>query len=179
MIRTKAQKQEIVTALAAKLKRSPTLYVTDFTGLNVARITDLRRRLRAAGVEYVVVKNTLALRALSEAQLAGGESGLERHLDGPTALVLAGVDAVAPAKILAEFAKEFEKPKIKVGLVQGQAIGPEQVTRLATLPARDVLLAQLGGALQAPLAGFAGALNGLFMTMVGALEALKHQKAGE
>ena len=63
--------------------------------------------------------------------------------------------------------------------MQGQAIGPEQVTRLATLPARDVLLAQLGGALQAPLAGFAGALNGLFMTMVGALEALKHQKAGE
>src|SRR5437899_1583058 len=73
MTRTKAQKQEIVTALAAKLKRAPTLYVTDFTGLNVARITDLRRRLRAAGIEYVVVKNTLALRALSEAQLAGGE----------------------------------------------------------------------------------------------------------
>src|SRR5207247_2095020 len=75
MIRTKAQKQEIVTALAAKLKRSPTLYVTDFTGLNVARITDLRRRLRAAGVEDVVGKNTLALRALSEAQRTGGVAG--------------------------------------------------------------------------------------------------------
>ena len=112
MIRTKAQKQELVTTLAAKLKRSPTLYITDFTGLNVARITDLRRRLRAAGVEYVVVKNTLALRAFSEAQVTGVES----HLDGPTALVLAGADAVAPAKILHDFAKEFEKPRIKIGL---------------------------------------------------------------
>src|SRR6266496_1324323 len=146
MIRTKAQKQELVTTLAAKLKRARTLYLTDFTGLNVARITDLRRRLRAAGVEYVVVKNTLALRALGEAQLAG----LEPHLDGPTALVLAGADAIAP----------------------------ELVTRLAMLPSREALLAQVGGVLQAPLAAFAGAMNGLFMTMVGALEALKNKKAG-
>jgi len=174
MIRTKAQKQELVTTLAAKLKRSPTLYVTDFTGLDVARITDLRRRLRAAGVEYVVVKNTLALRAFSEAQVTGVES----YLDGPTALVLAGVDAVAPAKILHDFAKEFEKPKIKIGLVEGQPMEPAQVARLAALPSRQALLAQLGGALQAPLAGFAGALNGLLMMMAGALEALKNQKAG-
>ena len=174
MIRTKAQKQQLVTTLAAKLKRARTLYVTDFTGLNVARITDLRRRLRAAGVEYVVVKNTLALRALGEAQLAG----LEPHLDGPTALVLAGADAIAPAKILTDFAKEFEKPRIKVGLIEGKTIAPELVTRLAALPAREALLAQLGGVLQAPLAAFAGAMNGLFMTMVGALEALKHKKAG-
>jgi len=174
MIRTKAQKQQLVTTLAAKLKRSRTLYVTDFTGLNVARITDLRRRLRAAGVEYVVVKNTLALRALGEAQLAG----LEPHLDGPTALVLAGADAIAPAKILTEFAREFEKPRIKIGLIEGKSIAPELVTRLAMLPSREALLAQVGGALQAPLAAFAGAMNGLFMTMVGALEALKNNKAG-
>jgi len=88
MIRTKEQKQESVTALATKLKRSPTIYVTDFTGLNVARLTDLRRKLRAAGVEYLVVKNTLALRAFGEAQV----TGLEAHLAGPTALVLAGAE---------------------------------------------------------------------------------------
>jgi len=176
MIRSKAQKQELVTTLAAKLKRARTLYVTDFTGLNVARITDLRRRLRAAGVEYVVVKNTLALRALGEAQLTG--AGLEPHLDGPTALVFAGADAIAPAKILSDFAKEFEKPRIKVGLIEGKTIAPELVTRLAALPSREALLAQLGGALQAPLAAFAGAMNGLFMAMVGALEALKNKKAG-
>ena len=173
MIRTKAQKQESVTALAGKLRRSPTVYVTDFTGLNVARLTDLRRKLRAAGVEYVVVKNTLALRAFGEAQV----TGLEAHLAGPTALVLAGADPVAAAKVLSDFAKEHEKPAIKIGLVDGKAVTPEQVKRLAMLPSKPELLAQLGGALQAPMANFVGALNGLLMMMVGALEALKTKRA--
>jgi len=173
MISTKAQKQETVTALAAKLQRSPTVYVTDFTGLNVARITDLRRRLRAAGVEYVVVKNTLALRALGDAKV----SGLDEHLAGPTALVLAGADPVGAAKVLTDFAREFEKPSIKIGLVEGKTVTAAQVKRLAALPSRMELLAQLGGALQAPLAGLAGALNGLLMNMVGALEALKAKRS--
>ena len=173
MIRTKAQKQETVTALAARLKRSTTLYVTDFTGLDVAKMTQLRRRLRQAGMEFVVVKNTLARRALGDAQFPG----LEQHLAGPTGLVLAGADPVAAAKVLADFAKEFAKPAIKVGLVDGKAVTPAQVTRLASLPSRLELLSQLGGALQAPLAGFAGALNGLLMNMVGALEALRAKRA--
>jgi large subunit ribosomal protein L10 len=173
MIRTKAQKQETVTALAARLKRSTTLYVTDFTGLDVAKMTQLRRRLRQAGTEFVVVKNTLARRALGDAQVPG----LEQHLAGPTGLVLAGADPVAAAKVLADFAKEFEKPAIKVGLVDGKAVTPAQVTRLASLPSRLELLSQLGGALQAPLAGFAGALNGLLTNMVGALEALRAKRA--
>jgi large subunit ribosomal protein L10 len=174
MIRTKAEKQESVTALATKLRRSPTVYVTDFTGLNVARLTDLRRKLRAAGVEYVVVKNTLALRALGEAQV----TGLDAHLAGPTGLVLAGADPVAAAKVLADFAKEHAKPAIKIGLVDGKSVTPAQVKRLAALPSRPELLAQLGGAFQAPMANFVGALNGLLMTMVGALEALKNKRAG-
>src|SRR3989475_11529734 len=99
MIRTKAQKQEQVTALATRLARSPTVYVTDFTGLNVARITDLRRRLRKAGVDYVVVKNTLARRALKD--VAG--PGLQGHLWGPTAPGLAGAGPVAAAKVPGEF----------------------------------------------------------------------------
>ncbi|OLC70676.1 MAG: 50S ribosomal protein L10 [Gemmatimonadetes bacterium 13_1_40CM_4_69_8] len=173
MIRTKAEKQETVTALAAKLERSSTVYVTDFTGLNVARITDLRRRLRAAGVEYVVVKNTLARRALQHAQVPG----LEAHLAGPTALVLAGADPVSAAKVLTDFAKEFQKPAIKVGLVGGKAVTPDQVKRLASLPTRNELLARLGGALQAPMVGFVGALHGLLLNMVGALEALRTERA--
>ena len=173
MIRTKAQKQEVVTALVSKLRRASTVYVTDFTGLNVARITELRRRLRAAGVEYVVVKNTLALRALGEAQVAG----LEPHLDGPTGLVLAGADPVVAAKVLADFAREHDKPAIKVGLVEGRTVTPAQVKQLAALPSKPELLAQVGGALQAPLAGFAGALNGLLYMMVGALQALHTKRA--
>jgi len=177
MNRTKAQKQELVTALATQVATSPTIYVTDFTGLDVAHITDLRRRLRAVGVEYVVVKNTLARRALTEKQLKDG--GLESFLAGPTALVLAGADPVGAAKVLTDFAKEFEKPAIKVGLVEGKPVTQAQVKSLAALPAKAQLLAQVGGALQAPMAGFLGVLNAVFYALVGALEALKTKRAGE
>jgi large subunit ribosomal protein L10 len=173
MMRTKAQKAELVTALASRLKRSPTIYVTDFTGLDVAQITQLRRKLRAAGAEYAVVKNTLALRALAVAQVAG----IESHLDGPTALVLGGADPVAPAKILSDFAKEHEKPSIRAGLVEGKTITPAEVKQLAALPAKAELLAQLAGSLQGPLAGFVGMLNGLMWNMLGALEALHTKRA--
>jgi large subunit ribosomal protein L10 len=173
MIRTKAQKQELVTTLADRVARSPTLYVTDFTGLDVARLTELRRRLRAAGVEYVVVKNTLARRAFDSAHVPG----LLPHLAGPTALVLAGADPVGAAKVLAEFQKEHDRPAIRAGLVDGRAVTPAEVKRLAALPSRPELLAQVGGALQAPLAGLAGALHGVLLTMVGALEGLRVQRA--
>src|SRR5260370_33089092 len=131
MIRTKAEKQEMVTALATRLRRSPTVYVADFTGLDVAKLTQLRRRLRQAGTEFVVVKNTLATRALGDAQVRGlGD------LTGPTGFVLAGTDPVAAAKVLADFAKEFEKPAIKVGLGDGKAATPQQVGRRPPLPAK-------------------------------------------
>jgi large subunit ribosomal protein L10 len=173
VIRTKAEKQAAVTALAGRLRRAPTLYLTDFTGLDVARINELRRRFRAAGIEYVVVKNTLALRAFAEAQV----SGLDEFLGGPTALVLAGTDPVAAAKVLTDFAKEHEKPAVKAGLVEGRPVTPAQVKQLAALPSKPELLALLGGTLQAPLAGFAGALNGLLSMMVGALEALHTERS--
>ena len=173
MIRTKAEKQETVTALADRLRRAGTVYVTDFTGLDVAAMTRLRRRLRQAGTTFVVVKNTLALRALGDAQV----QGLEEHVAGPTGFVLAGTDPVAAAKVLADFAKEFEKPAIRAGLVEGKRVSPEQVRRLATLPSRTELLAQVGGALQAPMAGFVGALHGILRNMVGALEALRTKRA--
>ena len=173
MIRTKAQKQDVVTGLVTRLRGAPTVYVTDFTGLDVARLTDLRRRLRAVGVEYVVVKNTLARRALLEAQV----SGLEPHLTGATALVLGGVDSMAAAKVLTDFAKEHQKPAIKGALVEGRMITSDQVKQLAALPSRLELLAQLGGALQAPMAGFVGAMNGLLYMMMGALEALRTKRS--
>ena len=179
MIRTKAEKQEMVTALATRLRRASTIYVTDFTGLDVAKITQLRRRLRQAGAaagggtDFVVVKNTLARRALADAQVRG----LEEHLAGPTGLVLTGADPIAAAKVLADFAREFEKPAIKVGLVDGKTVTPDLVKRLASLPTKHELLAQVGGALQAPMAGFLGALNGVLMNMVGALEALRNKRA--
>ena len=170
---SKTERQTTVEALTALLRGCPNLYVTDFSGLNVLRMTEFRRRLRAAGVGYVVVKNTLAQRALA----ANAVTGLEAHFKGPTGLVLAGADPVAAAKVLTEFAKEFEKPAIKAGIVDGKPVSPDQVKRLATLPSRGQVLGQLAGALQAPLAQFAGVLNGLLYQVVGALEALRSRRS--
>ena len=170
---SKTERQATVESLTELLKGSPNVFVTDFSGLNVLRMTELRRRLRGAGVEYVVVKNTLAQRAFA----ANGVHALDEHLAGPTGLVLSGTDAMAGAKVLTDFAKEFEKPAIKIGLVDGRPVTPEQVKRLADLPPREVLLAQLAGYIQAPMAQFAGVMNGLLSQMVGALEALRAQRS--
>jgi len=168
----KTEKQQLVAELTEKIRGAKALYYTDFTGLNVKRMTELRRRLRRAGVEYVVIKNTLALRAVNESGLVG------ERLRGPTGLVVA-TDPVAGAKVLADFAKENDqKPSIKGGLFDGRAIGTEQVKRLATMPSREQMLAELGGGLMAPLAAFAGAMNGMLYMMVGALEALRSQREG-
>ena len=170
---SKTERQATVESLTELLKGSPNVFVTDFSGLNVLRMTELRRRLRGAGVEYVVVKNTLAQRAFA----ANGVHALDEHLAGPTGLVLSGNDALKGAKVLTDFAKEFEKPAIKIGLVDGKPVSPEQVKRLADLPPREVLLAQLAGYIQAPMAQFAGVMNGLLYQMVGALEALRAQRS--
>ncbi|MEK6609318.1 MAG: 50S ribosomal protein L10 [Gemmatimonadota bacterium] len=131
----KTDKQSIVTDLGAKLKGARSIYVTDFQGLNVARVSDLRRRLRKAGVEYVVVKNTLARRALLDAAVGG----LDDHLHGATALALTAQDPAAAAKVLTEFAKEFQKPSVKAAVIEGRAVTPAQVKRL--VPERGLPLA--------------------------------------
>jgi len=168
----RTDKEQLVTELTDKIKGAQALYYTDFTGLNVKRMTDLRRRLRKAGVEYVVIKNTLALRAVNESGLVG------ERLKGPTGIVVAH-DALAGAKVLTDFAKENDqKPAIKGGMFDGRSIDADQVKALANMPSREQMLAELGAGLMAPLAQFAGAMNGLLYMMVGALEALRAQKEG-
>jgi large subunit ribosomal protein L10 len=168
----RSEKEQLVTELTEKIKGAKALYYTDFTGLNVKRMTDLRRRFRKAGVEYVVIKNTLALRAVNESGLTG------ERLRGPTGVVI-GTDPIAAAKVLTDFAKENDqKPDIKGGIFDGKAIDTDQVKRLATMPSREQMLAELGAGLMAPMAAFAGALNGMMYMMVGALEALRAQKEG-
>jgi large subunit ribosomal protein L10 len=168
----RTEKEQLVSELSGKIQGAQALYYTDFTGLNVKRMTDLRRRLRRAGIEYVVIKNTLALRAVNESGLVG------ERLKGPTGIVVAQ-DALAGAKVLTDFAKENDqKPAVKGGMFDGRTIDAEQVKRLASMPSREQLLGELGAGLMAPLASFAGALNGMLYQMVGALEALRAQKEG-
>jgi len=166
------EKEQLVTELRDKIKGASAVYYTDFSGLNVKRMTELRRRLRRAGVEYVVIKNTLALRAVNESGLAG------TRLRGPTGIVV-GSDPVAAAKVLSDFAKENEqRPEVKGGMLDGQAIQPAQVQKLASLPSREQLLAELGAGFMSPMAAFAGAMNGLLYMFAGALDALKTQREG-
>ena len=161
---SKTERQNQVAVLTDRFKDLKNIYVTDFTGLSVGKITELRRRLRAAGARYVVVKNTLAQRALAANRI--GE--LDDHLAGPTGLVLAGADPLAAAKVLGEFAKENQKPQVRIGLVDGKAVNPAYVKRLGELPGREALLGQ-----------FAGCLNGVLYQMVGALEALRATRQAE
>ena len=168
----RTEKEQLVAELSQKIKGAKALYYTDFTGLNVKRMTELRRRLRRAGVEYVVIKNTLALRAVNESGL------VSERLKGPTGLVLAR-DPVAAAKLLSDFAKENDaKPSVKGGLLDGRALDSAQVKQLATMPSREQMLAELGAGLQSPMAAFVGALNGLLYMFAGALEALRTQREG-
>lgn len=168
----RTDKEQLVSDLRDKLQKSTSLYYTDFTGLNVKRMTDLRRRLKRAGVDYVVIKNTLALRAVNESGLVG------ERLKGPTGLVL-GADPVAAAKVLSDFARENEqKPAVKGGLLEGKSIDSAQIKQLASLPSREQMLADLGAGLQSPMAAFVGALNGLLYMFAGALDALKSQREG-
>ena len=166
----RTEKEQLVAELKDKIKDAPALYYTDFTGLNVKRMTDLRRRLRKANVEYVVIKNTLALRAVNESGLVA------EKLRGPTGLVVAK-DPVTAAKVLQDFAKENDqKPAVKGGMLEGRAIAVGQVKQLASMPSREQMLAELGAGLQSPLAAFVGALSGLFYMFAGALDALHEQR---
>ena len=168
----RTDKEQLVIELKAKIGGAKALYYTDFTGLNVKRMTELRRRLKKANVEYVVIKNTLALRAVNESGLVG------ERLKGPTGLVMAR-DPVEAAKILTEFARtNDQRPTVKGGLFDGAAIDAAQVKRLAAMPSREQMLAELGAGLQSPLSAMLGALNGLLMNFAGALEALKTQREG-
>jgi len=166
------EKDRLVAELKEKLDGAKALYYTDFAGLNVKRMTDLRRRLRKANVEYVVIKNTLALRAVNESGLVGTK------LKGQTGIVIAR-DAVAAAKVLADFAKENDqRPAVKGGLLEGKALDEAQVKKLATMPSREQMLAELGAGFQSPMAAFVGALNGVLYMFAGALEGLRAQKQG-
>ena len=168
----RAEKEQLVSDLKDKLEGAKSLYYTDFTGLNVKRMTELRRRLKRAGVEYVVIKNTLALRAVNESGLVG------EKLKGPTGLVF-GADPVVAAKVLTDFAREFEqKPSVKGGMLDGKSVDAAQVKQLASLPSRDQMLAELGAGLMSPMSAFVGALNGLLYMFAGALDALKSQREG-
>jgi large subunit ribosomal protein L10 len=164
----------LVAGLRERLDRAPVLYLTDFTGLDVKAMTKLRRSLRSSGAEYVVVKNRLAERVFAEAEDFPDISG---SLEGPTGLVFGYDDAVAAAKALSDFAKDHDqRPVFKLGVLDRQILQPEQIDKMAKLPSRDVLLAQLAGVLEAPMVAMATVLGAKLQEMAGLIDALRAER---
>lgn len=165
-------KKDKVADLKDKFAQAKTVVVTDYRGLNVAEVTKLRSKLREAGVEYKVAKNTLLKRAIEDA----GLEAMDDILQGPTAIAFSYEDLVAPAQVLAKFAKEHKKLEIKGGLLEGKIISLTEVKALAELPSREVLLTQVASALQSPLVGMVNVLQGPLRKTVYALEEIRKQK---
>lgn len=172
MNKQREAKAAITAQLKNKLEASIVTILADYRGLNVAEITKLRQRLREAGVEFKVVKNTLTRRAAQEL----GLEGLAPFLEGPTAAAFSTTDPAAPAKILSEVMHNSKTFKIKAGVLQGRVIGLDDIKALADLPSREQLLARVVGGFQAPVAGLVNVLAGNMRNLVYVLEAIRKQK---
>ncbi|TLG77289.1 50S ribosomal protein L10 [Culicoidibacter larvae] len=151
------QKQQLVNEVTDKMNASQSTIVVDYRGLSVGEVTQLRRNLREAGVEFKVYKNNLVRRAAESL----GYEGLNEHLTGPNAIAFSNEDVVAPAKVLSQFAKEHEALEIKTGVIEGKVVDLAVIKELASLPSRDGLLSMLLSVLQAPVRGLAVATNAI------------------
>lgn len=169
----RAEKEALVQEIVEKLSSSKSVVVTDYKGLDVAEITELRKKLREAGVEYKVIKNTLARIAAKKAEM----EDLNELFIGPTAIAFGIEDAVAPAKVLVDFAKEHDELEIKGGALDGALINVDKVKALAEIPPREVLLAKALGSMKSPLTGLVNVLTGNLRGLVQVLNQIKEQKA--
>lgn len=171
------KKKAVVAELKQHLTESKGIVFTGYRGLTVAQDTALRRELRAAGVTYHVVKNTMTRLAAKEA----GLDGLAEHLEGTTAMAFSTEDAVAPAKVICGFIKKNKLEDagiltVKVGVVEGKVIDAGEVKALASLPSREELIAKLLGSMNAPIANTVGVLQGVIRKAVYVLDAIREKK---
>ena len=149
------QKKQVVNEMVEKFKAASAGVFVDYRGLTVEEDTELRRKFREAGVEYKVVKNTLTSRAAKEV----GLEALDPILNGPTALAMSVDNPVAPAKIIAEFAKKHEALEVKAGFMDGAVMSVAEVNTLAATPSREELLAKMMGSMKSPISGLVRLLN--------------------
>jgi large subunit ribosomal protein L10 len=167
--RAGAHKRQMVAQLAERLGRATSAIVTDYRGLTVKQLEELRTQMRAQGIEYVVVKNTLARRAAD----AAGVAQLSSALIGPVGLALGFGELAAPAKLLGDYHRLNRRLPVVAGLVEGQVLDARGVQTLAELPSREALLGQLAGAIQSPLTQLAGSLNAILANLAATLDALR------
>ncbi|MFZ5571414.1 MAG: 50S ribosomal protein L10 [Thermodesulfobacteriota bacterium] len=166
------EKAQIVEELHGRFEKSKIVILTDYKGLNVGEVSDLRRKLTEAKVDYRVAKNTLIKRAAEGTDA----SKLNAYYKGPSAVALSYDDPVAPAKILTKFAAENDKLQIKMGVLNGKVIDPEGIKALSQLPSREILLGQLLSAMNGVATGLVRALNDVPVRLLNVLQAIKDKK---
>lgn len=167
------QKKLIVEEIYQDLDEAMLVVFSDYRGLNVGEMTELRSKLRAPGIEIKVLKNTMLRFALQKA----GHEDAAAQINGPNAVVFSKEDPVAPAKILSEFAKNHKNLEVKFGILEGQTIDAEKIENLAELPSREILIAQVLGTMQAPISSFVNVLNANLTGLVRTLDQIREQKA--
>jgi large subunit ribosomal protein L10 len=170
---TRIERTAAIETLEKEFGTTGGIFVADNNKISVQKISQLRVNFRKAGIKYVVVKNSLAQNAAKRV----GRDGLMPFFKGPTGVVLAGKESTAPAKIIRDFQKENKDLfSLKAAYVDGMILDGKEALRLADIPSREVLLAQLLGCLQAPMGKFVGSLSGIFTKLIGTLTALKDTK---
>ena len=174
--KTKADRRDLKVAavdrITARLRQTSTAVLADYRGMTVGQMQELRRKLRGGGVEMLVVKNTLARRAAE----AAGLPALKAELQGPVALLFAGSDLAAPARLLSEYIRQNRRMAIRSGMLQGKVIDAGTVAELADLPSREVLLGRLLGGMQSPLTSLVGVLQAPLSALARTLDALRLQR---
>lgn len=170
---TKAFKNTKIEEIKEVISKAKVAIVSDYRGLSVAEITDLRRRLQKEDGDYTVVKNTLAKIAIKDTKF----EGLDEFLNGPSAIAFGFGDEVAPAKIILKYLKEAKKTnEVKGGVIDGKVITASDVKTISNLPSKQELLAKIMGSVNSPAQGIANTLNGVARALVCAMNEVKKQK---
>lgn len=172
---TREQKEAVVASYREGIAKAPHAFLIDYRGVTVPQVTELRAKIRESGGSYAVIKNRLARLAIEGAAL--GE--LEDQFEGPVAIAYTDHDPVALAKVLADFASDVEAIQFKAGLVEGRAVGAEQIEQIAKLPSREDLIAKLVFLLQSPIARFVRSLGAIPQQLVNVLSQVAREKEGQ
>lgn len=170
----RTEKEAIVTQLADKASRATAMYFADFTGLTVEEETELRREFRKSGIEYSVVKNTLAKIALERVT---GYDRVFEQLVGPTGIAFSYDDAVVPAKVIKKFSEKTGKFTLKVAVLEKQVFDGSKLDQLASMPSRKDMMASIIGSIQSPISGIARAIDAVARDLVSVIDAIAKKKA--
>jgi len=165
-------KEYMIDELATRVKQSRSIFVTNYMGLSASELAGIRKELGKISAEYFVVKNSIAKLALDRASV----KGISDLIDGGVGIGLAGEDAVGASKVLIDYAKAHDKLKIKGAFLYGSVMTIDRIKTIASLPPRNVLLAQAFAGMKAPITGFAGALNNILRKFVWCVDAIKMSK---